>query len=396
MIISYDLTLVLLSILVAIIGSYTGLLLMAPRGAFAAASYKLKIVAGATAIGSSIWSMHFIAMLALGLPAPAEYDSLVTTISAFVAIVLTGLGLYAASSGHITRYALPTGGLLMGGGIAGMHYVGMSAIRANCVVSYEPLGVAASVLVGMAVSALALWFTLRERGPWETALGAVALGLAITSMHYVAMTATSFSTAGEIVMPGRAGLTQHNMAFIVAITTFLICGLFLVLALPDQKRAEDGFQGASPRVRVPEDDEASKEAPAATPAAPPARIALRRNQSVFYAEPWTISAVHADGHYSRISLKSATGDIEEYFCESSISELAKLLDGPQFVRSHRSHIVNIEHVHGFRRQGDGGLLLMNAQGEVSVPVSRSNVRHVLGLLEGRPSQTGPLPQAVTA
>src|SRR5262245_20576389 len=92
MIVAYDLTLVLLSISVAIIGSYTGLLLMAPRGAFASASYKLKIVAGACAIGSSIWSMHFIAMLALGLPVPVAYDGLVTTISVFVAIMLTGLG----------------------------------------------------------------------------------------------------------------------------------------------------------------------------------------------------------------------------------------------------------------------------------------------------------------
>src|SRR5688572_15677709 len=103
MIVSYDTPLVFLSIFVAIIGSYTGLLLLTPRGVFANASYKLKIVAGAAAIGSSIWSMHFIGMLAVGLPTPVEYESLVTTISAFIAIMLTGLGLYAASSGYIAR-----------------------------------------------------------------------------------------------------------------------------------------------------------------------------------------------------------------------------------------------------------------------------------------------------
>jgi NO-binding membrane sensor protein with MHYT domain len=103
MIVSYDATLVILSITVAIIGSFTGLLIMAQRGVFTNASYKLKIVAGAVTIGSSIWSMHFIGMLALGLPIPVDYDSLITTISVFIAIVLTGLGLYAASSGHISR-----------------------------------------------------------------------------------------------------------------------------------------------------------------------------------------------------------------------------------------------------------------------------------------------------
>lgn len=429
MIVTYDLTLVLLSISVAIIGSYTGLRLMAPRGGFSRVSYKIKIAAGAIAIGSSIWSMHFIAMLALGLPIPVEYDALVTTISVFVAILLTGLGLYAASSGHLARWALPVGGLLMGGGIAGMHYLGMSAIRAGCLVSYQPLGVVGAVAIGMAASTLALWFSLRERGSWETALGAVALGLAIASMHYVAMTATDFMAGIEAALPEKAALTPRNLAFVVAITTFLICGLFLVLALPDQKRAQDLSAKQSPADAPPADLASTTQAPdeptpspeepalapmpspvpdtpppaaeAPSPAAPAFRIPVRRNQSVFYAEPWAISAVRADGHYSRISVTSAAGDIEEYFCESSISALAKLLDGRQFVRSHRSHIVNIEHVHGFRRQGDGGLLLMNAHGAVSVPVSRSNIRQVLRLLERRqaratpPPETTPFPAAAT-
>ncbi|MGB0085890.1 MAG: MHYT domain-containing protein [Rhodomicrobiaceae bacterium] len=395
MIVSYDPTLVLLSISVAILGSFAGFLIMARRGVFTSAPYKLKIVAGAATIGSSIWSMHFIAMLALGLPVPVDYDSLVTTISAFIAILLTGLGLYAASSGRISRYSVPAGGLLMGSGIAGMHYMGMSAIRANCIVSYDPFGVAASILVGIAVSTLALWFTFRERGPWETVGGAVALGLAISSMHYVAMMATSFASAGDIVIVQGPVLTQHNLAFIVAITTFLICGLFLVIALPDQKRGDDRPRDIS--VPAAADAEAGAGHPLSIAAANrPARIPLRRNQSVFFAEPASILAVRADGHYSWISLKSDGGTIDEFFCERSISVLAKLLAAPQFVRSHRSHLVNIEHVLGFRRQGDGGLLLLSATGECSVPVSRSNVRQVLTLLEGRPGHLPPLPQAAPA
>ena len=394
MIVSYDSTLVLLSVVVAIIGSYAGLLLTARSGAFARASYKLKIVAGAAAIGSSIWSMHFIGMLALSLPVPVEYDGLVTTISVFVAILLTGLGLYAASSGHIARYAIPVGGLLMGFGIAGMHYVGMSAIRASCIVSYDPLGVAASVMIGMAVSTLALWFTLRERSAWETALGAVALGLAISCMHYAAMASTSFTAAGDIVLVNRTtGLTLHNLAFIVAITTFLICGLFLVLALPDQKRANQATRGDAHADAM--DDRVAAALPAGPPA-PPIRIPLRRNQTVLFAEPWAILAVRAEGHYSRISLKSDNGEIDEYFCESSISALTKLLSSPQFVRSHRSHIVNIEHVQSFRRQGDGGILLLHPRGDVAVPVSRSNIRQVMRLLEGRAPHNPPFSEAATA
>jgi NO-binding membrane sensor protein with MHYT domain len=393
MIITYDATLVILSILVAIIGSYTGLLIMAWRGPFTRASYKLKIVAGAVTIGASIWSMHFIAMLALGLPIPMEYDSLVTVISAFVAILLTGLGLYSASSGHIARYAVPVGGLMMGSGIAGMHYMGMSAIRANCILSYQPYGVAASVLVGVAASTLALWFTFRERSAWETALGAVALGFAISSMHYVAMIATSFTPAGDIVIIEGAMLTQQNLAFIVATSAFVICGMFLVMALPDQKLDTVTVPvPASIALAVKESvgDSTSQ------PVFPQIRVPVHRNQSIYFAEPETILAVRADGHYSWISLKSSGGQIEEFFCERSISTLAKVLDAPQFVRAHRSHLVNIRHVLGFRRQGDGGLLFLDPQGEVSVPVSRSNLRQVLTLLTSGFSDEPALPQPATA
>ena len=395
MIVSYDPLLVLLSILVAIMGSFTGLLIMARRGVFTSASYKFKIVAGAATIGSSIWSMHFIAMLALGLPIPVEYDSLVTTISVFVAIVLTGLGLYAASSGHITRYSVLVGGVLMGGGIAGMHYVGMSAIRASCVVTYAPLGVAGSILIGMAVSTLALWFTFRERGPWETAGGAIALGLAIATMHYAAMMATDFLSTGDVVvMPGPA-LTQHNLALIVAIATFLICGMFLVIALPDQKHEDEEVVPAFP-VPAPAPQPDPGEPAAAIVPSSPVRIPVRRNQSIFFADPEAIIAVRAEGHYSWISLRSDSGDITEYFCERSISALAKQLTGPRFVRSHRSYLVNIEHVLNFRRQGDGGVLLLAEQGDVSVPISRSNIRQVLALLERRPAAESAMPQAATA
>ena len=130
----------------------------------------------------------------------------------------------------------------------------------------------------------------------------------------------------------------------------------------------------------------------------PVRIPVRRNQSIFFAEPEAIVAVRAEGHYSWISLRSDSGEIAEYFCERSISALAKQLTAPRFVRSHRSYIVNIEHVFNFRRQGDGGILLLAAQGDVSVPISRSNIRQVLALLERRPSSSreSDVPQAATA
>jgi DNA-binding LytR/AlgR family response regulator len=245
------------------------------------------------------------------------------------------------------------------------------------------------------VSTLALWFTFRDRGPWETMGAAVALGLAISAMHYVAMMATSFTPTGEVVIIPGSALTQHNLAFIVAIATFLICGLFLVIALPDQKRAEDKVAELEAVAASGFDNSEAAAPPKAMQ--PAVRIPVRRNQSIFFAEPDMIIAIRADGHYTWISLTSSDGGIDEYFCERPISALAKLLAAPPFVRSHRSHLVNIEHVQGFRRQGDGGLLLLKARGEeVSIPVSRSNIRQVLTLLECRPDLPPTLPQAAHA
>ncbi len=377
MIVSYDAMLVLLSISVAIVGSYTGMLLMSKTRGVAGTSYKLKIVLGAVAIGSSIWSMHFIGMLALSAPIPLHYDGLVTTISVFIAIALTGLGLYAASSGHIRRGAVPAGGLLMGTGIAGMHYLGMSAIRANCTLSYDPIGVAVSISAGIAASTLALWFVFRERGPLETAAGSLVLGLAISTMHYAAMLATSLERSEDTIVLAGPVLSQHGVAFIVATATFLICGVFLVIALPDKKQGDPRPAHVEPTLASPLAEKASDNT------ANPVRIPVRRNHATYFAVPHNILAVRAEGHYSWISLRSKSGGIDEVFCERPISVLAKLLAEERFVRPHRSHLVNIEHVAGYRRQGDGGLLLLDEDGTVSVPVSRANVHQILKQLEGR-------------
>ncbi len=380
MIVSYDATLIVLSISVAIIGSFTGLMITSSLGGLTGTSYKLKTVAGAVAIGCSIWSMHFIGMLALTGPIPLDYDGLTTTISVFIAICLTGLGLYAASCGYFGRAALLVGGMLMGTGIAGMHYMGMSAIRAACTVSYEPTGVAASILVGIAASTLALWFAFREHGLLETAAGAVVLGLAISAMHYTAMLATMFSPSGDAVAVSGPVLSQHGVAFIVAIATFLICGLFLIVALPDKKPRLDGSGPLSLELA---ECEPGRPVEFPAEAALPVRIPVRRKQSIYFATPGSILAIRAEGHYSWITLRSKDGGVEEHFCEKAISDLAKLLAAERFMRSHRSYLVNIDYVLGFRRQGDGALLLLNEEGSVSVPVSRANVHLIMRQLEGR-------------
>ena len=124
----YDPTLVMLSIFVAIIGSLTG---VAVTFGYDGSSVQLSpksLTRGAIIIGGSIWSMHFIAMLAAKVPVPIDYSSTETLLSACVAVFFTGIGLTIANVKSLGLLKLPIAAVIMGSGIGSMHYLGMSAI----------------------------------------------------------------------------------------------------------------------------------------------------------------------------------------------------------------------------------------------------------------------------
>lgn len=225
--ISYDPTLVMLSILVAITGALTGLTMTAGYSAGARRG-GLGLLKGAIVIGGSIWSMHFIAMLAVKLPVPVNYDFIETMTSLYAAIIGTGAGLWIAARRKLGPLSVPAGGLLMGGAIAGMHYMGMNAMR-GCGLSYSMPGVYASIAVAVIAATVALWFALRRRGAGETLVGGLLLGLTIPAMHYIGMVATSFGYVAVDADTVAPLLSQQNMALIIATATFVICGVFLFL-----------------------------------------------------------------------------------------------------------------------------------------------------------------------
>ncbi len=137
----------------------------------------------AIALGGGIWSMHFIGMLAVRLPVAIEYDALSTLGSALVAILITGIGLALLHFGVRTERRIVYAGVAMGLGIVLMHYIGMSAIRGNCVVSYSASGIVLASAVGILASIGALWLAYKKRSIRDIALGAVVQGLSISAMH---------------------------------------------------------------------------------------------------------------------------------------------------------------------------------------------------------------------
>src|SRR5882672_1935129 len=124
---TYHPYLVVLSILVASVASYTALDLGGHVAAARGLARQAWLVAAAITMGGGIWSMHFIGMLAFAMP--MSYDIGLTTLSLVVAIAVTGVGFYVISRQGASPLRLVLSGIFMGLGIVAMHYTGMAAMR---------------------------------------------------------------------------------------------------------------------------------------------------------------------------------------------------------------------------------------------------------------------------
>ena len=196
----YHTGLILLSLAVAILASYTALTLalrirVAPRPAAPA-----WLLGGGFVMGVGIWAMHFVGMLALQLPIEITYDVATTLLSMLIAIVVSTFALHIASRRQVGRTAIVGAGVAMGIGICAMHYVGMAAIEISPPIRYDPVWVAISFAIAIAASfaALGIAFSSPREGwrRYHRAFGAVGMGLAIAGMHYAAMVAADFPVGG--------------------------------------------------------------------------------------------------------------------------------------------------------------------------------------------------------
>jgi diguanylate cyclase len=224
MVVSYQDTLVLLSIAVAIIGSLTSLAITAGSHDAGHESWEagFSLANGGLIMGTTIWSMHFIAMMAVQFPVLINYNIVETILSIAIAIVATATGLYVVSNRRLGNFSIPGAGVLMGLGIGSMHYLGMGAIR-GCSLDYDPKLVAASVAIAIVASIAALWFAFYKRTVVTTLAGGVVQGLAIASMHYTAMAATYFVPLGAPADLAIPLFTQNLLAFMIAGAMLVVC-----------------------------------------------------------------------------------------------------------------------------------------------------------------------------
>src|SRR5882672_3871057 len=188
----FNLGLVFLSYLVAVTASHVTLLLAARVRDPHSVNWKLWMVFGGLAMGLGIWSMHFVATLALRLPIQVLYDLRLTALSWIFAIVACGAAFVVLRrlTGRHREFLLP--GALIGIGIASMHYTGDASMRLSPGIQYDPALFVASILVAMGAATAALWiaFHLAKHRLVSANIGAaLVMGAAVTGMHFTAVAA---------------------------------------------------------------------------------------------------------------------------------------------------------------------------------------------------------------
>jgi len=239
---TYDVWLVALSFILAVLAAYTALSLAARVPHVTQEKAPWWLIGGAIGMGIGIWAMHFVGMLAMHLPIPLAYDIPITIASVLLAITASGFALYLSRHGIQRIRTLLASALVMGSGIAAMHYTGMAALRISPAIQYDGPTVALSLLIafGASLFALKLAFQNPETGPSlysaKQAMSAVVMGLAIAGMHYVAMSAAHFDV-NSVCLASPMGLDHHVMAVVVSSLTLLLLLSTMLLLNYDLHRA---------------------------------------------------------------------------------------------------------------------------------------------------------------
>ncbi|KIG10699.1 putative bifunctional diguanylate cyclase/phosphodiesterase [Caballeronia concitans] len=238
----YNFWLVAASLVVATLASYTALDISGRLAALSASRMRhVWLAGGAASMGTGIWSMHFIGVLAFSLPIPLGYDLRITAASLAVAIFVSFFALSVINRAQLTFARLAASSVLMGAGIATMHYMGDAAMRMQPAIVYDPLLFVASVAIAVVASGAAMWIARALSDASQSNLttkriaSAFVMGIAITGMHYTGNAAANFPLGA--VCGAANDVDVHWLATTVTLFTFGILIITLVLSRLDTHNA---------------------------------------------------------------------------------------------------------------------------------------------------------------
>src|SRR3984893_8066882 len=233
----HDPYLVALSVVIAILGGYTGFGLTARIRGTPDASHRLLLAGAAFFLAIGIWTMHFVGMLAAPLPAGTVYLVLPTIVSFLICALVVGISLFFVSVGDPPVSRVLSSAVLLGLGIASMHYVGMHGLSGDFAMAHDAAMVVLSVGIAIAAAYGGLRGFLARPGGVQLALSAVAFGIAVSGMHYPAMAGMHLVSPSEGSHHHIEGLAASSqmLSLVVALLCFVIAAGFLLSLVPDPR-----------------------------------------------------------------------------------------------------------------------------------------------------------------
>jgi NO-binding membrane sensor protein with MHYT domain len=385
----HDPYLVALSVAIAILGGFTGFSLAARIRCGSAVNARAVLAGAATFLAVGIWTMHFVGVLAAPMPVDAAYLVLPTIISFLICALVVGISLFFVSIGEPSFARVISSAVLLGLGIASMHYVGIHGLAGNFAIQHDGTMVLLSVVIAIVAAYGGLRAFLARQDGVRLVASSTAFGVAVSGMHYTAMYGMHFVPVSDAVHQHDLGLaaSQQILSVVVSVLCFVIAAGFLLSLVPDPRR-QSSAATVSPAVAAPvAAPVAAAAAPIAVPAprlmpaplggigqpprTPAPRLPVEGVNGTHFIDAAEVRSVRADAHYTRVH-----DGTRERMCLWSISEAEAQLDPGLFVRVHRSHIVAIPHVSFVRKEGDGAIIELDGPTPHRVPVSRAKIAEV--------------------
>jgi NO-binding membrane sensor protein with MHYT domain len=386
----HDPYLVALSVVVAILGGYTGFGLAARIRGTPGVSRRVLLAGAAAFLAVGIWTMHFVGMLAAPIPADTVYLVLPTIVSFLICALVVGVSLFFLSIGEPSQRRVISSAVLLGAGIVSMHYVGIHGLAGNFAILHDTPMVLLSILIAIVTAYGGLRAFLARQDGVRLILSSIAFGLAVSGMHYTAMDGMHFVPLSQAAHHHAGGLaaSPQILSVIVAVLCFVIAAGFLLSLVPDPRRqtaaaaaaldpaAETAIAAAAPESAVAANFPRLPSAPLGGLGQPPRpapvpRLPVEGADGTHFIDTSEVRSVRADAHYTRVH-----DGTRERMCPWSISEAEAQLDPGLFVRVHRSHIVAMAHVTLVRKEGDGAVIELDGPSPHRVPVSRAKIAEV--------------------
>src|SRR5258705_8828261 len=234
----HDPYLVALSVVIAILGGYTGFSLAARIRGTPDVSHRVLLAGAAAFLAVGIWTMHFVGMLAAPIPADTVYLVLPTIVSFLICALVVGVSLFFLSIGEPSQRRVVSSAVLLGAGIVSMHYVGIHALAGNFAILHDTPMILLSIVIAIVTAYGGLRAFLARQDGARLIASSIAFGVAVSGMHYTAMYGMHFVPLSGALHHHAEGLaaSQQILSVIVAVLCFVIAAGFLLSLVPDPRR----------------------------------------------------------------------------------------------------------------------------------------------------------------